>query len=97
MQDRSASVVMVAGSKLIGSSFSTPSADFSDVGAGDEPQAKSVGTARGLPARLQAPGLSPPLDVHVSERFAAIYHRTASHCSTVMFGAVPTLSRSMYT
>lgn len=65
MQDRSASVVIVAGSKLIGSTYTTSDAELTDMATSDE--AKPATTGRGLPARLQAPGLSPPLDVHVSE------------------------------
>jgi hypothetical protein len=67
MQDRSASVVMVADNKLIGSSFTSPGAEVTDIDAGDEEKPLAHGKGL-LPARLQAPGLSPPLDVLVSER-----------------------------
>lgn len=71
MQNRSASVVIVAGNKLIGSSYTTPELEFNGTDEVDESRAGAAG--KSVPARLQAPGLSQPLMVQVSERYEFYY------------------------
>jgi hypothetical protein len=69
---RSASVLMVGGTKLIGSTFTIPGAQLAHVPTDDaKAKERPTTTGKGLPTRLQASGLAPPLDVHVSERCGA--------------------------
>lgn len=66
-KDCAASVVMVVGGKLMGATFTTPDPELMEGGASD---AERAALGRGIPAKLQAPGHVPPLDVAVSHRFA---------------------------
>lgn len=60
-----ASVVMVVGGKLIGATFTTPDPQLMD-GEGSDGERAALG--RSIPAKLQAPGHAPPLEVAVSHR-----------------------------
>lgn len=70
------SVVMVVGGKLIGSTFTSPDPELMEGGTSD---AERAALGRGIPAKLQAPGHAPPLEVAVSQRCAPCRHTCATH------------------
>lgn len=62
-----ASVVMVVGGKLMGATFTTADPEVMESDGSD---AERAALGLGIPAKLQAPGHAPPLEVAVSDRCA---------------------------